>query len=200
MNYKVDANFQGNNPNFNGKFSGWWQCFSTSVWMFLGYFIPEINGTDDKGLSRYLDDVEVTIGKPGIGEKVKQQFSWITGRTSLWWLVQKAGIEKWMRIYGIKGQAVFKDKNIPFEELNNIIKKYGPVILQTNKMGGLKGGHIILLIGFGSDGFGNEYFIVNDPAGNATTNYSSREYASLKYPKNFLRQFTGSKIRCIYWD
>lgn len=193
MIHKVEYNWQGNNLNFKKKFSAWWQCFSTSAWMLMSFLCKAFDGTDDKALAVYLDDVEASIGKPGIAEKVIAKAKWIVGHTSTWWLVQKGGIETWLHKQGLKGEAVFHDRNIPFNSLRGLIAK-SPVILQTKKLGGLSGGHIILAIGFTVDGI-----ICHDPAGDAKTNYKSASGNAVEYPDKFLMKATGTKIRCMYW-
>jgi hypothetical protein len=175
------------------RFNAWWQCFSTCAWMFMSNYSSKIYAFGDKMLSKYLDDVESTIGEKGIAEKTKKRFNWITGRTSLWWLIQKYGIEKWLWREGIKGNAIFRDKDISFNELSKLLDK-GPVILQTKKIGGLKGGHIILAIGYT-----DKQIICHDPFGNALTKYRDHNGDSVHYPKEWLKKYTGSMIRCIYW-
>jgi hypothetical protein len=159
----------------------------------MSYYSSKISAFNDTMLSKYLDDVEDYIGSPGIAEKVKRQYNWIRGKTSFWWLVQKAGIEKWLHRENIPGRAVFKDKNISYEQLRALIND-GPVILQTDKMGGLRGGHIILAIDY------NDYGIIcHDPFGDAVTNYTDHDGDAVVYSDLYLRKYTGDKIRCIYW-
>ena len=85
-------NSQRDNFSFGGRFRGNVQCFSTSAFMFMGAYSEKIRNGGDEMLKKYVDDVEITVGHRGIGEKIKERFSWITGRTSYWWLVQKHGI------------------------------------------------------------------------------------------------------------
>lgn len=193
MIHQIGYNSQRNNFNFAGKFPGWTQCFSTSAWMFMSFYSPDIKAADDSSLAVYVDDVEETVGKPGIAEKAKRKFNWITGKTSLWWLIQKDGIESWLWRHGVKGQVVFRDSDFPFGVLPTIID-HGPVILGTTKMGGLSGGHIILAVGYDDNNI-----ICHDPYGNAQTNYKDEKGAFVKYPHDFLRKYTGEKIRCMYW-
>lgn len=193
MIHQIGYNSQRNNFNFAGKFPGWSQCFSTSSWMFMSFYSPDIKSADDAALSVYVDDVEVTAGQAGIAEKVVRKFKWITGKTSLWWLVQKEGIESWLWKYGIKGDAIFRDMDLPFSVLPEMIER-GPVILGTTKMGGLPGGHIILAVGTDK-----ESIICHDPYGDALQSYKSDKGAFVRYPKDYLMNFTGAKVRCIYW-
>jgi len=194
MKHNIKYNSQRDNYSFKGKFKAWWQCFSTSSWMFMSFYSGLIDGKDDNGLSIYLDDVETKVGKPGIGEIIKRKYKWITGGTSFWWLVQKAGIGKYLNADGIEGKAIFIDRIINYEKLRTLIKR-GPVILQTKKIGRLPSGHIILAIGYDKSGI-----ICHDPFGNAMTFYSDKDGKAVKYPDDYLRLFTGEKIRCIYWS
>lgn len=193
MKNKIKYNSQRDNIDFGGKFKGNCQCFSTCSWMFMSYYSSKIAAFDDGMLSKYVDDVETTVGKKGIGEQVKERFRWITGRTSYWWLINKYGIEKWLWREGINGNAVFKDKNISFNNLTKLVDN-GPVILQTKKMGSLHGGHIILAVGYTES-----HIIVADPYGNALTNYKDHNGENVLYHKDWLKKYTGSMIRCIYW-
>lgn len=186
--HKVVYNSQRNNINFNGKFSGWRQCFTSCAWMLMSYYSKDIKGGDDEALSIYFDDVEDSVGHPGIGERIKMKFKWIRGKTSYWWKVQQEGIEHWLWQRGVKGNAIFQ-KKIKFQDLYRLIQE-GPVIIGTKKMGGLKGGHIILCVGKN---------VYHDPFGDAKTNYRSHIGANVVYPREFLEKYTGEEILCIYW-
>jgi len=191
----IDYNSQRDNKDFNGKFKAYWQCFSTSAWMFMSYFCNEIIAKDDDELAKYLDDIEFSIGLSGIGEQIKRKYNWIKGRTSLWWLVQKAGIEKWLNAREIKGKITFHDCDLNYDILNSVINTYGPVIIGTNKIGKLSGGHIILLIGFDENGK-----ICHDPFGDAKMNYKNIEGKNVQYTDEYLKKYTGKKVRCMYWS
>jgi hypothetical protein len=160
----------------------------------MSYFCNEIEANDDEGLSRYLDDIEITIGTPGIGEVVKRKYDWIMGRTSLWWMVQKEGIEKWLNEREIKGKIIFRDCDLDYNQLSSILDKHGPIILGTNKIGGLPGGHIILLIGHDEQGK-----FCHDPFGDAKMNYKNIEGKGVRYLDEYLIQYTGQNVRCMYW-
>lgn len=188
IRFKVAYNSQRNNINFKGKFSGWRQCFTSCAWMLMSYYSKTIVAGDDRALAVYLDDVEDSVGNPGIGEKIKRKYSWIRGNTSFWWLVQKHGIEKWLWKAGIKGNMILKQK-MKFEDIYKLIEK-GPVIVGTKRLGGLKGGHIILAVG--EDTF-------HDPFGDANTDYHSRTGANVVYSKDMLLKHTGKEIICMYW-
>lgn len=186
----IPFNSQRNNNSFNNKFPGFKQCFSTCAWMLMSYYAPEINPTDDTALSRYVDDVSNIVGKPGIGELVQRAKAWITGNTAYWWEVQRAGIEKWLQAAAVSGRIVYRDAGA-WAEINNALVS-GPVILGTNKLGGLSGGHIILLV----DIAGSDY-IVNDPYGDARTNYRNTNGAGIRYNREWLKQYASP--RYMYW-
>ena len=193
IKHNIAYNSQRDNINFGGKFPGFWQCFTTCAWMLMSFYSDKYVATDDEGLSNYLDDIEVTAGKTGIGEKIKHKYKWITGHTSEWWLTQQAGIEEYLWRAGVKGNAVFRDMTASFDELRSLLDG-GPVIIGTSKLGGLPGGHIILAIGYNSEGI-----ICHDPYGNAVTGYRSAAGGGVLYGDAYLRNFTGEKIRCMYW-
>lgn len=196
--HKVQYNSQRDNFNFKGKFMGGSQCFSTCAWMFMSYFSPSIKANDDKALSIYVDDVEAFVGGKGIAEKIIKKYNWITGKTSLWWLVQQAGIEKWLKDFKVKGKVVFSDLEYDFDNLKTLLEK-SPVILGTNKIGGVRGGHIILVVGY-NDNYNN--FIVNDPYGDAKTKYKDHNGENVEYSYDFLKKYAlyDNKIRCMYLD
>lgn len=192
---KIGWNSQRDNFDFKGMFRGGSQCFSTCAWMFMSFFTDKYPANDDSMLSKYVDDVSDLVGSPGIGEIIKLKFRWITGNSAYWWNVQQAGIEKWLHLAGVSGRAVFMDGTCSWDKLAEVLKA-GPVILQTNKMGGLRGGHIILIVDIEGD-----YLIANDPFGNALTGYSSKSGESVRYYKGFLKPYVGGeKLRCMWWD
>jgi hypothetical protein len=148
--------------------------------MFMSFYDPTISARDDIALSRYVDDVEATVGREGVGEQVKQKFNWITGRTSLWWLVQQEGIQK-----RLPNRRVIFDERFSIDALTRQVTM-GPVIIGTKKMGGLSGGHIILLVDHDSS---SGSFIVNDPYGNARIDYESAVGFNLRYPAHWLERY-----------
>ncbi len=195
IKYIVGYNFQGDNHSFNGKSSPWVQCFSTCAWMLISYYTPKVKAGDDKSLAIYHDDVELLVGNPGIAEDVKQKEPWIKGASSQWWDVQRAGITKWLNDFGVKGKARFRDQDVHFVDLPKLIEDKGPVILGTNKLGGLPGGHIILGIGYDETGI-----FCNDPAGDANESYKQGKGDGVHYDYVKLSKAMGDKIRCIYWE
>jgi hypothetical protein len=193
MRHEVIYNTQRNNYGFAGLFPGWAQCFSTSSWMLMSFFSSDYIGDDDDTLAQYVDDVEMSVGSAGIAEEVVKMVKWITGRTSLWWAVQKEGIEKWLWRKGVKGEAYFIDGG-SWDALKTALS-VSPVILGTSKIGGLPDGHIILLIGHDGDNF-----IAHDPYGDATTNYLHANGDSVIYSEKLLKQYAGDKPRFMYYS
>lgn len=194
MNQDVGYNSQRNNENFNGKFSGFKQCFSTCAWMLLSYYTDKIKADDDKGLASYLDDVEVTVGHPGIAEEIYKAHS----PSSFFWEVQAAGITKWLNGEGITGRAVFCEGTKSFFEMKPMLQD-GPVILGTWKLAGLPNGHIILVTGYTDTAI-----ICNDPFGDARTNYQDTNGKNVEYSFPFIMPSTvykqPDKIRCLYFQ
>ncbi len=188
----IPYNSQRDNFSFAGKFPGWAQCMSTCAWMFLSWYRPEVDATDDAGLAAYVDDVEASVGKPGIGEKIREKYNWITGRTSTWWLVQQAALQQ-----RLPGKRIMFHDRFPIEQLIDIVR-IGPVIIGTNKMGGLPGGHIILLCDYDAI---NYSYLVNDPYGNALTGYKDPTGQGVPYPFPWLIPFIDygkNQCRVIY--
>jgi len=182
----IDYNTQRNNDSFKGLFLGSKQCFSTCAWMFISYY-SNYDGTNDQQLAKYFDDVETSVGKKGIGEKIKARFSWITGKTSYWGLIQEAGIQKYLPDKKIKFDTQF-----PISKLHTLVEK-GPVIISTKKLGGLRGGHIILLVDNWSIDHIKHGFHVHDPYGNANSKYVDRNGKSVIYTDSFLNKHIKKK-------
>lgn len=191
MLHVVGYNKQRDNVNFHGKFSGYAQCFSTSVWMAMSFYCSQIDAVDDIALSKYVDDVEASVGnKPGLAEDLRTGNVSLKGRTSLFWVVQKAGMQKWLSARKVAGRAGV-NLRAPFSMLIDLLDS-GPVVVGTNKMGGLKGGHIVLAIGYDDDAV-----ICNDPFGDATTNYEDRNGDSVRYSRSFLEKYFRQRV--LYW-
>jgi hypothetical protein len=152
---------------------------------------------NDAELAKYVDDVEMKVGKPGIAEKLIKKYYWITGKTSFWWIIQKNGLEDWLWRRGVYGGAQFDDLKYPLSVLKEKLEN-GPVVLGTKKMGGLKGGHIILVVGYNQE---KDCFICHDPFGNANKNYIDHNGNYVKYDYNFLKKYSeiNGQIRCLYW-
>jgi len=189
---KIGYNSQRDNFSFAGTLPGYVQCMSTSAWMFLSHYDPSVRAGDDRGLAAYVDDVEATVGRPGIAERVMRKYKWITGRTSMWWLVQREALQA-----RIPDRRIIFNDHYPIEQLPHTLEA-GPVIIGTNKMGGLPGGHIILLVDYDRDRRG---FIVNDPYGDARGNYLYAHGEGAVYPHAWLLDYIdygNHEARCIY--
>jgi uncharacterized protein YvpB len=193
MQHNIGYNSQVDNYSWWNIFPGWTQCFSTSAWMFMSFFSAKIEVKNDTQLAQYVDDVEDTVGKPGIGELIKRKYNWVKGATSLWWLVQEAGITKWLNSFGVSGHAKFTNGG-SYVDIALKLEK-GPVIIGTYKLKGLSGGHIILLVGF--DGTN---FIVNDPYGDANSWYKDKDGLAKKYPVALITSVCGIKPLYISWE
>lgn len=192
----VKYNRQYNNNDF-AKLHPWQQCFSTSAWMLLGYLCPDkYDGGNDEDLAHYIEDVSNYVGLPGIGEIAAKQ----TGidpsyESSYFWEVQRAALIKYLAAGGKHGTIVYMDANCNWENLYKAIDVC-PVILGTNKMGGLPGGHIILVTGYADNGD----LFVHDPYGNATTGYKDKNGENVVYSKAFLTPFVGvNHIRAMWY-
>lgn len=183
----IGYNTQRNNFDFNGKFPGSCQCFATSAWMFMSHYNQDIKYDDDTALSSYVDDVSDAVGKAGIGEKVKQMISRITGNSAYWWDVQKSGISKWLGVTNI----VFKS-NVSYAEILELSMEK-PVICGTSKLGGLPGGHIILAVDNVVNN-GVQCLLCNDPYGDANTFYKNQNGACVIYGPDMASKFTGNVI------
>lgn len=206
IQHEIGYNSQRDNYSFGGRFSAWSQCFSTCAWMFLSFYSPRVEADNEAGLRWYVDEVEAQVGgRPGIAERVIRKFRWISGYTSLWWLVQKAGVEYVLRVHGVAGGGVFRESNGTAEEMSARLER-GPVILGTSRLGGLRGGHIILVIGRESDANGRLQWIVHDPFGDANANYSRENGAAVRYDAEMLARYTENVtgrpgcIRYLFWD
>ncbi len=197
-NKVIVYNSQRDNYNFGGRYSGFRQCFSTCAWMLMSYYSKRIQADNDKQLSWYVDQVEATVGVVGIAEKVRQYYQYVRGKTSQWWVIQRAGIEIILRSHNIKGSCVFSEK-ASWDDLSRQLKQ-GPVILGTRKFGGLKGGHIILLLAETRKGY-----YAHDPFGEAiNSKYTDHDGCCVFYSREKLSPHAqiakGKRLRMIYWD
>jgi hypothetical protein len=192
MKYDIAYNNQKDNVNFNGKFSGYAQCFSTSVWTAMSFFSLEIDATNDLTLSKYVDDVEASVGNiPGLAEIIIKQNHSITGRTSLFWDVQRIGMTMWLNNLGVKGKAVV-ELNAPYTRIKEVLDMATPIVIGTDKMGNLPGGHIVLSVGKT-----DVQTIVHDPFGNPTTNYTNANGKYIYLMDSYLSKYFSNKI--LYW-
>ncbi|MDX1960144.1 MAG: C39 family peptidase [Leptospiraceae bacterium] len=170
--HQIKYNTQRDNPNFSGRLPGSWQCFPTSAVMFLSHFDKSYE-TKEKELE-FIDDVQAGFGNPGIAEQVKGWF----GISGEWWLVELAAIQK-----RIPTLNVIFDTALSIDLLKTAIQT-SPVIIGTRKIGGLKGGHIILVVGYDVN---KDEFIVHDPYGNANKLYRDTNGAFVRLKSEYLK-------------
>ena len=190
--FDIGFNSQRDNENFNGKFPGYVQCFSTSVWMLMSYYSLQIDALNDKQLAKYVDDVEASVGSiPALAEELKKKDPSVTGKTSLLWMVQKAGLQLWLDNLKVKGKAVC-ELSADFSKIKTLLKDR-PVVIGTSKMGGLPGGHIVLGIGYD-----DIHTVCHDPYGDARTKYKEQRGASVYYEDKFLEKYFSGRI--LYWE
>lgn len=200
---QIEYNSQRDNFNFKGLFRGSCQCFSTTAWMLLSFFAPQkYFATDDDGLKAYVDDVCNLVGTKGIAEMIAQAEGLSTKNNLAYeWTVQRAAIAKWLWSVSVAGAPVC-DINLDtgkgllsWQDLPAVLEK-SPVILGTTKMGGLSGGHIILVVDIAGD-----VLICHDPYGDATTNYTVQSGNYVRYPMAWIRPYTGeTHVRALWWD
>ena len=197
IKYPVKYNSQRDNFDFDGKFKGYQQCFSSSVWMLLGYLCPEeYDGSNDDQLKVYVDDVSNKVGSPGVGEEIFKKIGQDPKYNSAYfWEVHKAAMIKYLSEGGKNGTVVYLDANCTWDMLYSCIEK-SPVVLGTDKMAGLPGGHIILVVGVTAEGD----LICHDPYGDANTGYKEKKGEYVVYRKDWITPFIGKNhIRCMYY-
>jgi hypothetical protein len=191
MKYDIQYNSQRDNIDFNGTFPGFKQCFTTSAWMLMSYYSLEIDGNDDVALSKYFDDVEVTVGNvPAIGELAKRKDPTIQGATSYYWEVQRLGITMWLNNLKVVGQAKL-EFSITLQRLRDLLTTQ-PVIIGTRQLGGLPAGHIILAVGMD-----DVSIMCHDPYGNAKTNYTDANGQYVYYKDEMLKNHLAGSA--LYW-
>ena len=199
-------NTQRDNDDFGGRVSGHVQCFSTCAWMFMAYYDAGVDAGDDRGLRAYVDDVESRVGVPRAGagtaewviarDKAIRQAVEAGMRSMYFWRVHAHAIEVRLHRAGVSGTCVYRE-GMRLAVLDKALAR-GPVILATNKLGGLRGGHVILLLGKqGQDGY-----IVHDPYGDARSGYRNHDGNRVLYGRDLLTTHATDKgrvRRCLYW-
>ncbi len=204
--HDVGYNSQRNNIDFSGKFKGFKQCFTTSAHMFMSFYSSKIEAMNDDKLAWYLDQVESSIGVRGIAEKVMRSIPGIPMKgSSYWWRVQLAGINEVLSTHmkngyvAVSGKADWMDAG-SWNEFEDALSK-GPIITGTHRMGGLPGGHIVLVTGMDHE---KGTYTINDPYGNPLSNYRVQNGQSVEVPIDWFRiqcsRATKSNcVRFIYW-
>lgn len=192
---RVGYNDQRNNIDFGGAFAGWKQCFSTSAWMFISYYCKSYKFNDDMQLSEYLKDVEGIVGYAPIARRAILKFAKFVKMpiigSSYWWLIQKEGIEEYVKKCTPHFELQFYDAGT-WEQFDNALKS-GPVIAGTKYLGGLPGGHIVLVVDRDE-----KFYYVNDPYGDATTNYKNHNGEMVAYPVEWFRLACGNSTKSGY--
>ena len=205
--HKVGYNSQRDNFDFSGKFKGYQQCFSTSAHMFMSYYSTVVDAGNDDQLAWYLDQVEASIGVRGVAEKVIRFVPGIPSKgSSYWWKVQVAGINEVLGIHGENGYVASKGAADWYDagswtQFEEALRK-GPVIAGTHKMGGLPGGHIVLVVGID---YQKGTYYLNDPYGNPLSNYKGKQGEGIEVPIDWFRiqcsrATQKNKVRFIYWN
>lgn len=164
------------------------QCFATSNWMRMSNYTDKIKAGDDQGLAEFLLYMETVVGPKFVS----------AAHPSLYFNVQSAAVTKWLNDRGVLGKDI-TDLKFPFEDLVRKLDD-GPVTIGTTKIGGLPGGHIILLVDFDVL---TDSFVVNDPFGDAKTDYQDHEGGGVHYPVSYLFPFVidkAGKVRVQYWQ
>ncbi len=183
----IGYNSQRNNIIVN-NLSAWSQCFSTSNWMRMSFYCQDIKANDDEGLSEFVKYCESGLGKKMDPSK----------HPSIFFEVQAGSVTKWLNDRGIEGRDIV---NVNFT-IDGLIEKLksGPLTIGTQKMGGLKNGHIVLMVDFDEI---KHSFIVHDPFGYSVTNYKDYDGKYVVYPVEYILPYihVGNEFcRIQYWQ
>jgi hypothetical protein len=164
--------------NWSGKLHPHRQCFYSSAVMLLSYYLEEAK--EPEYYKQYVDDVEMSVGKPGVAEKY---FPRLTGRTGAHWHVHKKALELRLPLMNI---IFLEDQKLGF--LKASLASNEPIIYGTTNIGGLPGGHIMV----GVRNFGVEGIVTYDPFGDARTNYQNHDGEGVVYSDDLLKKhFSG---------
>lgn len=189
---EIKYNSQRDNDSWGGKLQPWAQCFYTSAIMLLSHYIKEYETKAKE--SEYVDDVEVNVGKPGIGEELEKKYN-LPGRSGQYWIIQKEAIERKMLAAGFTGKMIFKEA-MPIDEVTAAIDAGSPVIAGT----GFGSGHVLLVCGHEEIGLKCE-----DPYGVGPT-YSNTNGHQVLYTWPIIQQYFYSvtkqagKMLAMYWQ
>lgn len=182
------------------------QCFYASAVMFLGAF-PGIVKPDSayQYLADYVDALEPTFGKPGIGERLLRRYN-LTGRIGQYWIAHRDAISATLEAAGVDaGRLVYVETGATRDELARALR-FAPAIVATSGLpyarGGrvdALGGHIVLL----AQGQGAHYDLF-DPFGNPLTDYRDRDGEAVPVTLDWLdpyllRATGGAGRRLLYW-
>lgn len=136
---EIKYNSQRDNDSWGGKLQPWVQCFYTTCIMLLSRYIPDFEKREKE--TEYVDDIEVFVGKPGLGEQIIAK-EHLSGRSGQYWVVQQAGIMKYMALSGRKGKCIFSAA-MPIAEVVDSIDAGNPVAVGTD----FGQGHVMLICG-----------------------------------------------------
>ncbi|MBC6444048.1 MAG: hypothetical protein GDA50_01255 [Alphaproteobacteria bacterium GM202ARS2] len=203
--HNIAYNSQRDNYDFDGQIPGNVQCFSTCMWMLLSAFAKSIKANDDNGLLDYVDDVESSVGDSGTAEDVMRQDQAIADAVAsgidsmFFWQIHQKAFRPFLIKHGVSNvDCVFSTQERTFAQLDDILAS-SPVVLGTRKLGGIKGGHVILLLGKHPEKNG---YWVHDPFGDARTRYRNTNGAHVFYSKKRLLMHATddgkTAKRCIY--
>ena len=159
LKIQITYNWQVNNNNLNGKFSGYAQCGPTSCCMMLSAYIPKAS-TDD-----FVKSFIEIIDKDWLSEKVET-------RQSAFQHNYENAINRSLKKFNIDKKAVVKPHSATFEDIYNALKSGSPVMTSTRLTGD---GHYICIVGWNND---KECFIVHDPYGKF--DFEKNKYVEVK--------------------
>ena len=180
MSRNIGYNKQRNNITEN-NLNGYKQCFFTVAWMLMSFYTEYIIAADDQSLANYVlycEHLIKGVEHPGF-----------------LFTVQRQAIAKYLADNGYYGNVNFSE-TYHVDDLYQLVQKV-PVIVGTERLGGLPDGHIILL----NDVNGPDAFDSNDPFGNANTNYADDNGEQVLYTLDMLRphiDYGGGNCHIIY--
>jgi len=170
----------------------------------MAYYAPAIDARDDKGLCRYVDDVETSVGEAGSAEAMMREDRRMRDlvargtKSMFFWAIHRHAIEGFLHREGVRGRCVFCE-TMTLDDVDSVLED-GPVIMGTTALGGLKGGHVILLI---SKARHKNAYYVNDPYGDARTRYRQHDGCGVLYARKRIERHGtrhGRVCRCMFWQ
>jgi hypothetical protein len=196
-------NTQRDNYDWGGKLPSWAQCFYASAVVALSTLIKIPQDKVQEYELEYVDDTEVLVGKKGIAERLIMKFPWLTGRSGQWFIVHQNAIYERLINAGVAfkdvimydGSGLWSAKtgkktvvNKTWEEVVDNPLMNGSFILTTGKFPPTNG-HIVPIIGMTQDNY-----IVEDPYGNALTEYKDTDGHDVQYSKEFMKKYCKGPI------
>lgn len=180
----------------NGKkISGWVQCFTASAWNYLSWMTDNFFQFGDKiATLRYLTYI-LTGGRNEFDQETE-----IPSDHDAMFMYEKQLFAMNHYLHDI----AFSDKRMngfigdggSYDAVLQIAKKR-PVIVGTYKIGGLPGGHVMIL-----DHTGNNFNVMIDPAGDARTNYKIPSGYGVEYSDSMCREHfgRGGRIHALWME